>query len=1166
MARTGKNNKESSLAPEAQQMLELLNLAGQSLVSLDSDGIICVASDTLNSLIGTSDSVVGKRFLQWIAPEWQQKIEDWHRDCFMQKAEITNVFPLIDAQGKERWVQQTVLRTSAGESPILHSILQDIPGKQDSEDALREREARYKGIFQSSIDALLILRGHQIKDANRAAETLLRADHHTLLKHPAYLWIIQSERERIRAYIEAISSEPINTQLLLSNKQTIPVELRLTPLADDHCLLIVRDLREYVAMDRTLQLRNRALEASLSGICIVDACQPNLPLIYVNPAFERITGYSSEEVLGRNCRFLQRNDRDQPELDVVRQALTEEKGCDVVLRNYRKDGTLFWNELRIAPIHADNGQLTHYVGALTDITARKQIEDALAQERNRLLTIIDQIPDSIHAKDADGFYALSNVAHTRLLGVESPDEIIGKRSSDFFPPHLAEQYEDDDEHILTTGETVIHTEMEGQDSTGQTRWFFTSKVAMRDMDDRITGVIAIARDVTEQRNIDVQIRRREALYRTLARNLPNTAVFLFNDDLRFLLAEGQALFEVNFSSGEIEGRVFDEIIPRAPKALRDQYLKIFDGVEQQRVYNFSGKLFNVHSLPVYNEEGDIFAGMTVARDITAEYEAEAALQASEQRQRAILDTLPDMMYVLNREGICTAYHASAMADLGSEDIVGKHIGDIGLPIEIVEENLTYSTLALETERIQSFEYVLMKNAQPEYFEARMVALNLDEVLTLVRNITPLKRVQEELSKHIEDLTILRQIEAEISDTLKIGAVVRMALDAAMRQAKANTGYIALMRNNELELAYVIGDTDSSSIEDILHQTDGIITRTISEQRSILIHDLSDVPDYHPMLTSTRAAILMPLVSQERVVGLLNLETNRPERFDVETFEFLQLITSRIASMVDNANLYHQTEQQLEELTRLYEQVRKLEQLKTDMIRIASHDLRNPLAAISGYLELLKADLVDMLDQDQTTYLSQINQATRRMQRIVTGILSLERIEQMALEGSDNIFDLAELIRRTISEYGTSAQQKRIALEKEITGGKVWVLGDPIQLHEAIANLVSNAIKYTPQDGQVTIRLQTESEQAILQIIDTGYGIPEAQQKQLFTPFFRARMKETEQIEGTGLGLHLVRNIIERHNGEMIFRSQQGKGSTFGFRLALTDRSEREEIGPSTIVG
>ncbi|NDJ62341.1 MAG: PAS domain-containing protein [Chloroflexi bacterium] len=144
------------------------------------------------------------------------------------------------------------------------------------------------------------------------------------------------------------------------------------------------------ALEQELRLHDRALGASSCGITIADATQPDMPLIYINDAFERLTGYDRGAVLGRNCRFLQGDDRDQPQVDEIRDALRAGRDCKVVLRNYRKDGTLFWNELFMSPVY-DSGALTHYVGVQTIVTDRVQYQDQLLQKQRHLEQTLNEL-------------------------------------------------------------------------------------------------------------------------------------------------------------------------------------------------------------------------------------------------------------------------------------------------------------------------------------------------------------------------------------------------------------------------------------------------------------------------------------------------------------------------------------------------------------------------------------------------------------------------------------------------------------------------------------------------------------------------------------------------------------------------------------------------------
>src|SRR5688572_19770376 len=166
-----------------------------------------------------------------------------------------------------------------------------------------------------------------------------------------------------------------------------------------------------------LRLLERAVTASTNSIVITDPNQLDDPIVYVNPAFERTTGYAAQEVLGRNCRFLQREDRAQPALGELKAAVCEGRHCTVVLRNYRKDGTLFWNELSIYPVRDEDGRMTNFVGVQNDVTERIRAEEILSEIRRAERRRIARDLHDIVLQDLSG--ALQSLRLTHLQAKKS---------------------------------------------------------------------------------------------------------------------------------------------------------------------------------------------------------------------------------------------------------------------------------------------------------------------------------------------------------------------------------------------------------------------------------------------------------------------------------------------------------------------------------------------------------------------------------------------------------------------------------------------------------------------------------------------------------------------------------------------------------------------------
>ncbi|BDI20223.1 hypothetical protein ANSO36C_60250 [Nostoc cf. commune SO-36] len=274
------------------------------------------------------------------------------------------------------------------------------------------------------------------------------------------------------------------------------------------------DITDLKLVEETLRLRERALAATGNGIVIADARLASHPVIYVNHAFEQITGYSATEIIGQNCRFLQRTDTQQPVLNELRSSIKAGTSCKVVLRNYRKDGTLFWNELSISPIHDENGKLSHFIGIQADIS---DVYDELrlhklaeARLRRQALTF-ENMHDGVIITDLTGNIIDWNPAAESMYGY-SKAEVLAQNPSILLQPEVAA--------ILSTkinktinqqgrwsGE-INFIRKDGSEGISE-----TTIVALQDEQGETVATVGINHDITENK------RAKEALQRQLHRTL-----------------------------------------------------------------------------------------------------------------------------------------------------------------------------------------------------------------------------------------------------------------------------------------------------------------------------------------------------------------------------------------------------------------------------------------------------------------------------------------------------------------------------------------------------------------------------------------------------------------------------------------------------------------------
>ncbi len=416
------------------------------------------------------------------------------------------------------------------------------------------------------------------------------------------------------------------------------------------------------------------------------------------------------------------------------------------------------------------------------------------------------------------------------------------------------------------------------------------------------------------------------------------------------------------------------------------------------------------------------------------------------------------------------------------------------------------------------------------------------MLGVAQDITRRRQMEMAQRETVQRLTLMRRVDIELLRTLDLQGALAVAMDAALRVTNASDAFIGLIEDEQVRIASVAGSYERDTLLTI---HDGVIGRVLRSGRPELIQDVSAEPEYIAWLPGTRAQMVLPLIYRDRSVGLMVLDSRRTDRLTPDTFEFMKLIIDRITVSIENALLYQLAQDRLTQVTALYERVRQLEQLKTDMIRLAAHDLRGPLNVVLMHCDLLLES--SEIGPAQRRSVNEMRDSASRMDRIVADILSLQRIEAIGDVDREAI-SLSRLVELAAAQREREARDKGLIFTVLLPGSSVVVEADAAQLQEALDNLIGNAIKYTPKGGSVTLRLVERGGNALFEVEDTGPGIPDELQTRLFTPFFRARTAETASVEGTGLGLHLVRNIIERHHGRMRFQSTYGRGSMFGFEL------------------
>lgn len=249
------------------------------------------------------------------------------------------------------------------------------------------------------------------------------------------------------------------------------------------------------------------------------------------------------------------------------------------------------------------------------------------------------------------------------------------------------------------------------------------------------------------------------------------------------------------------------------------------------------------------------------------------------------------------------------------------------------------------------------------------------------------------------------------------------------------------------------------------------------------------------------------------------------------------------------------------------QEREVDRMKTEFISIASHQLRTPMTAVKGVLSLLLDEVLGPLNSEQRDYLRRAYEANERLIALVNDLLNISRLEQGRVQIQWEPVHLDEMLRRLVSDFQTRAAHYRQLLTFEMQGdASSEIQGDPVRLREVFANLVDNAIKYTPDSGQIRVRLRPEAEDVCVDVIDSGVGIPADKMASLFQKFSRIHNPLSAREFGTGLGLYFARSVVELHHGTIEVSSEPEHGSTFTVRLPRHPLGARTSRAPASAEG
>jgi signal transduction histidine kinase len=291
----------------------------------------------------------------------------------------------------------------------------------------------------------------------------------------------------------------------------------------------------------------------------------------------------------------------------------------------------------------------------------------------------------------------------------------------------------------------------------------------------------------------------------------------------------------------------------------------------------------------------------------------------------------------------------------------------------------------------------------------------------------------------------------------------------------------------------------------------------------------------------------------RLLGEILVEMKLIDREVLDGIINQQIIALHSALQEANRNLEKRVAERTKELENALARLTELNQIKANMISNVSHELRTPLAHIKGYIELLIGEQLGPLDPEQTKALEVVQRSYTRLENLIDDLIEFSTSSREGIGLKIQPFQINQLMTMVLERSRSKAEKEKITLKTEIEDALPLVQGDVKRLGWVLIQLVDNGIKFTPQGGKVTLKSSRNGDQVTISVIDTGIGIPADRMDEIFVPFHQLDGSAERRYGGTGLGLALVKLILDAHDCEIRIQSEIGKGSTFSFDLPKVEK-------------
>ncbi|MEA5551406.1 PAS domain S-box protein [Anabaena cylindrica UHCC 0172] len=1124
------------------------------------------------------DEIVGITWVSAIHPEDQERIQAEWSQCVNQNLSFRSEYRFQHPNGEVRWVVGQIVAecSETGEEITYIGTVTDISEKQamlrDSE-ALRRNHQRVEAAlvervrladFRSEVDDVLT----QIE----TLENMMRGCTDALVKHLhaafARIWILNTEEQVLELQVSSgrythtdgnhrllavgqfkigliaqegkphltnsVQNDPHITNQewakqegivafagypLIVEGETIGViamfscqaltETTFSSMgivADEIALGIKRKQTEAALRESEERFRN-LVEATSDWVWEVDE---NCVYTYVSPKIRDILGYEPQEVLGKSPFELMPPAEAERVMKIFLPLFAARQSFKCVENTHsHQNGNLVVMETNGVPIFDDEGNFGGYRGIDRDITIRKQEAVKLWQMQQQLQAILDNFPAVMYLLDPENKYLLVNHQYEKLFNI-TQGQIAGKSVYDVWPHDIAEAFAVSNSQVMAGG-IPLETEEVAPHSDGL-HTYFSVKFPLKDVNGTPYAVCGISTDITGRKRDQEELRQNEEYFRLLVEGVKDYAIYMLDPEGKVMSWNSGAECITGYQASEIIGHDFscffrpEDILSNIP----EQQLEIaaVNGrCECESVFlRKDGSHFwaNCILTPLYDETGKQRGFSKVTRDITERKLTEKSLL----RLHKAIESTSDAISIT--------------------DITGKAI---------------YVNPAF----VEVFDYTFSQLNNCGGLSANFTKKEIfNQIFKTVQRGEPWRGEVTMQTRGHQNVQVDLRIDAIKDSTGKIVSFVSIYTDITQRKLieeglRLRDRAIAASSNGIVIADVTSPDSSIIYVNPAFERMTGYSAAEVMGQnfrllQGVDIHQTGLQELSTAMQTGQDCTVILRNYRQDG--SLFWQELNISPVYDTDGY-----LTHYIGIQTDITN-----RKQLEQELRVaLEKEKELNELKSRFISMTSHEFRTPLSTILSSSELLEHYRHRWTQEKQLTHLRRIQSAVERITEMLNDILMIGKAEAGKLEYRPLFFDLVEYCRHLVEELQLNLKNQHLLSFSSDYESISCYMDDKLVGH-ILSNLLSNALKYSPDGTLVKFTLTCKNRQAVFEIQDQGIGIPEEDIPRLFESFHRA--KNVGNILGTGLGLAIVKKCVDIHQGSIHVISQVGWGTKFTVKLPM----------------